>query len=85
MPTYVFQCNNCKNEFEEQLRIIDMDFPLTDACPFCGKKGKIVRHCIGGKVGDPVILGVMKPDKNVTERLKQIKRTHKNSRMNVRG
>ncbi len=45
MPTYEYQCTNCRYKFEEFQRITEA--PLT-RCPRCGKK---VRRLIGGGMG----------------------------------
>jgi putative FmdB family regulatory protein len=36
MPLYEYQCNNCKEAFEQIVRFSEAD--LTPACPFCGDK-----------------------------------------------
>ncbi|HPO91077.1 MAG TPA: zinc ribbon domain-containing protein [Victivallales bacterium] len=40
MPTYQYECLNCKKEFEQFQKMNDK--PL-DTCLLCGKKGKVKR------------------------------------------
>lgn len=37
MPTYAYQCGACGHEFEQYLKIIDRDMPLSSECPNCGE------------------------------------------------
>lgn len=46
MPTYVFQCKTCEHSFERLLKIANMDEPLSENCPECGKPS--VQRIVGG-------------------------------------
>ncbi len=40
MPTYLYKCDECENEFEEIHRIAERKLPVDKICGTCGK-GKI--------------------------------------------
>jgi putative FmdB family regulatory protein len=45
MPTYLYKCNKCGNEFEEVHKIVDREIPLKSPCDmtnFCDGELKIV-------------------------------------------
>ena len=37
MPTYLYRCNECGNEFEEIHRIADREIPVDKLCGICGR------------------------------------------------
>ena len=37
MPTYLYKCNECENEFEEIHRVADREIPVGKLCDICGK------------------------------------------------
>jgi putative FmdB family regulatory protein len=43
MPVYLYECDECKHQFEEFKTIAKYDEPLVDPCPSCYKVGYIDR------------------------------------------
>ena len=41
MPTYTFLCKECKQQWEEVLKISEIDNPLSEPCPVCDNKAVI--------------------------------------------
>jgi putative FmdB family regulatory protein len=37
MPTYQYECQSCKQRYEEILKIAEMEKPCGEPCPKCGK------------------------------------------------
>ena len=37
MPTYLYKCNECENNFEEVYRVADRNIPVGKTCGVCGK------------------------------------------------
>ena len=48
MPTYLFLCNDCNNEFED---FLSTTAPLPQDCPNCKVQGKITRLICGNVRG----------------------------------
>lgn len=73
MPNYAFRCK-CGHAFEKQLKIVDRNDPEFDACPSCGER--TVEMMLGATpMGDPVRMGVRRPDKGWSEVLQKIDQT----------
>jgi putative FmdB family regulatory protein len=43
MPNYGFLCEACSKEFERFLKIDEREIPISEECPHCKTKGKIVK------------------------------------------
>lgn len=81
MPTYVYKCEDCKNSFEENIKYDDRDEPTKHSCEKC--EGRVIRIPImPGFCYDNVGPG-KKPDRSFNDKLKEIKKTHVGSRMNI--
>ena len=37
LPTYLYKCSECENNFEEVYRIADRNIPVGKTCGVCGK------------------------------------------------
>jgi putative FmdB family regulatory protein len=72
MPAYDYQCKNCGHEFERQLVIANRNIPLEEPCPGCGQKSTITKMISGMAIGDPVSLGLTRPDAAFRNRLREI-------------
>jgi len=89
MPHYDYRHSECNFEFERVYKIIDLEIPLQEPCPNCGKMG--VEIIIGAPaIGDPVSLGIQKPDPAFQKMLGRIRdkagprsTIGKNSRFNI--
>ena len=82
MPTYDYKCEKCEHEFEEMLSISRREEPtevpcerqLHRAAPICG--GEIKMKAVAPGIGDPLKMGLIKPDGRYVEKLKEIKKNH---------
>jgi putative FmdB family regulatory protein len=82
MPTYNYKCEKCEHEFEEMLSIsrrkepteVPCERQLHRAAPICG--GEIKMKAVAPGIGDPLKLGLIKPDGRYVEKLKEIKKNH---------
>ena len=82
MPTYNYKCKKCEHEFEEMLSIsrrkepteVPCERQLHRAAPICG--GEIKMKAVAPGIGDPLKLGLKKPDSRYVEKLKEIKKNH---------
>ena len=82
MPTYDYKCVKCEHEFEEMLSIsrrkepteVPCERQLHRAAPICG--GEIKMKAVAPGIGDPLKLGLKKPDGRYVEKLKEIKKNH---------
>jgi len=82
MPTYDYKCEKCEHEFEEMFSIsrrkepteVPCERQLHRAAPICG--GEIKMKAVAPGIGDPLKLGLKKPDGRYVEKLKEIKKNH---------
>ena len=82
MPTYDYKCEKCEHEFEEFLTIARRNEPTETPCerqlhrasPICG--GEIKMKAVAPGIGDPLKMGLIKPDGRYVEKLKEIKKNH---------
>ena len=82
MPTYDYKCEKCGNEFEDFLPIAKRSEPTEESCdkqlhraaPVCG--GEIKMKAVAPGIGDPLKMGLIKPDGRYVEKLKEIKKNH---------
>ena len=82
MPTYNYKCEKCEHEFEEMLSIsrrkepteVPCERQLHRAAPICG--GEIKMKAVAPGIGDPLKMGLKKPDGRYVEKLKEIKKNH---------
>ena len=56
MPSYDYDCTNCKNEWEDTLPISLMKKPLSDPCPKCGTIGYVRKIITKSNPVDPIRL-----------------------------
>ena len=82
MPTYDYKSEKCEYEFEEFLTIARRNEPTETPCerqvhraaPICG--GEIKMKTVAPGIGDPLKMGLKKPDGRYVEKLKEIKKNH---------
>ena len=76
MPFYDYICNECDHTWEEQRTIASRNVPRYNPCPNCGTSEDI--KLVIGTPGyvDPVQLGIRRPQKDVVNRLNEIKKEH---------
>ena len=75
MPIYDYKCDSCDNEFEEMHLIANRHTPVDNICDQCGE-GKIKMKTVAPGIGDPLKMGLKKPDGQYVEKLKEIKKNH---------
>ena len=79
MPYYQYICSKCQYHFERKLHMEDLHGPEHEPCPDCGA-AKTVQTVVGAvPFGDPVRLGVRRPDDTWKEVLKEIDRKNHGS------
>jgi putative FmdB family regulatory protein len=72
MPYYQYQCKTCEHTFERKLHMEDLHGPEHEPCPECGG-AKTVTNLVGGpSFGDPVRLGITRPDEGFRDVLREI-------------
>lgn len=54
MPEYLYECQECKHEFTENMRIDDRDIPCREACKICGAHAvlRIIGNNGGFRLGE---------------------------------
>lgn len=87
MPYYDYRCKKCGIEFERSMKIADRDLPTQETsapeCPEAGGSCEIEMMVAGPYVGDPWHFAGKKPDEAFKDRLREIKKTHRGSTINV--
>lgn len=69
MPVYDYKCPNCQNEFEKNVKVAFYQDP--QPCPDCNTdSGRIVKGA--PSMGDPVRLGIRRPDDLWRDTLRRI-------------
>lgn len=71
MPTYVAQCDKCNTTIEYITKIADRDSANGTKCPFC-EDGVYTRIMTTVAFGDPIRLGITRPDAGMKEVLQRI-------------
>lgn len=82
MPVYEFKCVICNTIYEEARPISKCEDPST--CSSCGSKDTHKYFGTPPNIGDPVHMGVKKPDKQFTDMLKRMNDRVPGSKINVR-
>jgi len=79
MPTYEYQCSACEHYFTKFLSISEMKTPESEACPNCGEN-KVEKVMFGApSFGDPVRLGIRRPDGGFKEVMQKIEQNNRNN------
>lgn len=85
MPAYTYHCNNCSHDFEKILKIADRDLPIQEPCPSCNTEGQVHKTILGApSLGDPVRLGIIKPDSGFKEVMQKIHAANPGSNLNTK-
>ena len=82
MPTYSYQCKSCEHYFEELLKIAEMNVPVGEPCPECGKSEINKILTAPPKLVDPVSVGRVKVNSDFSNMLSGMKRYYKGSTIN---
>lgn len=81
MPYYDYKCDGCDSTFEVRKSYEQRHEPANDACPNCGSSGQISLMPSAASIGDPIRLGVKRPDAGFTEVMNRIKHNHPHHKM----
>ena len=77
MPTYQYFCKKCNHEFEEKHLVVERELPKTLPCPSCNEKDSVDIYIKNISIGDPIRLGIRKPDKGMQQVLTAINNKYK--------
>lgn len=79
--TYNYRCNKCLFKFEKTCRMNDRNDPK--CCPKCGTYDSklIISEVV--PIGDPYRMGRLKPSDSFRDTLRDIKKEHPGSTINV--
>ena len=76
MPTYEYRCKSCEHEFNLMVSISKMDAPISEPCPSCNEfRVERLFPSIAPTLGDPVRLGIRRPDEGFKDVLRRIDRS----------
>jgi len=75
MPYYDFSCGSCNHHFEKKLPIPEYEAPTKEPCPECNQM-TVTKDACAPPIGDPMRLGVTRPDAGWGEVLGKIKAAH---------
>lgn len=82
MPTYQYECQGCKQRYEEILKIADMEKPCESPCPEC-KEHKIERRMFDCPMLTSGVDGQYRVPSDFNNHLKSIKSFYKGSTVNT--
>lgn len=86
MPAYDYCCKTCGLEFEEILPISRRKEPCRSPCDYCQHLESTCQVEIVVRspfIGDSMRIGIKKPDKAFNDKLKEIKKSHYKSNVNI--
>lgn len=83
MPTYEYQCEKCEHYFTKFLSIPRMLEPEGEECPNCSEKAVKKVMFTAPTLGDPVRLGITRPDGGFKEVLQKIHDKNPGSNLNT--
>ena len=76
MPIYEYGCSKCEVVFERLLKISEAEKPLTEPCPECGSQETIGQLMSTFAMGDPIRMGIKRPDAGWNDVLSRVKKAH---------
>jgi putative FmdB family regulatory protein len=76
MPIYEYSCSKCNEGFERLLKMSQMQTPTTEPCPECGSEGTVSQQITAANFGDPIKMGIKRPDAGWGEVLSKVKEGH---------
>ena len=84
MPTYVYECDTCNTVWEESLSYENRDKPIENGCTATSPcDGNIRRVPVMPLFAYDNVGPGKKPDSSFNDKLKEIKKTHYGSKMNI--
>jgi putative FmdB family regulatory protein len=79
MPLYDYKCKTCEHTWEEQNSIESRNVPRYNPCPSCGTSDNIILLMGKPSIGDPVRMGIKRPENHVVDRIKEVQNTMPNA------
>ena len=58
------------------LKMSEMEEPLHNPCPECGSKGTLTQEATAANFGDPMRMGIKRPDAGWGDVLNKVKKAH---------
>ncbi len=83
MPYYDYICKKCGEDFEESLPISRRKEPTKKSCPISDCDGEVKMMYAKLFIGDPWHFARKKPDEAFKDRLREIKKHHLHSTIDV--
>ena len=83
MPYYDYYCSSCKHEFEINMKISERNVPTQEPCPECSERD-VELQLATPTIGDPWRFAGKRPDEGFRDRLREIKKHHRGSTIDVR-
>lgn len=83
MPIYDYHCSSCDQIWESIYKIDDRSKPELQPCPNCNSENTVKLKITSISIGDPLLLGRMKPSSAFTERIKQIKQRYPDNSISI--
>jgi putative FmdB family regulatory protein len=78
MPIYEYGCSNCGEVFERLLKMSEADIPTKEECPNCFYKETVEQLMSTFALGDPIRMGIKRPDAGWGDVLNKVKKAHPN-------
>lgn len=72
MPIYEYTCRECQHTFDRFMKIDNRKIPESEPCPNCKKEGSVYQGVSAVPMGDPVRLGITRPDNGFHDVLRRI-------------
>jgi putative FmdB family regulatory protein len=76
MPIYEYGCSKCETVFERLLKMSEAELPVSEPCPECGSEGTIDQRMSMFAMGDPIRMGIKRPDSGWGDVLNRVKKAH---------
>jgi putative FmdB family regulatory protein len=76
MPYYNYGCTHCNYTFELKLPMTDYNLPETAPCPSCKQTGCVAQIIGAPAIGDPIRLGINRPNSGWGDVLSKVKAAH---------
>jgi len=76
MPSYDYKCKSCGHTWEEHQSVNARNVPRYNPCPNCNESGSMTIILGTRGFSDPVQIGIRKPDRDVVNRLNEIKKNY---------
>ena len=83
MPTYEYKCQKCDHYFTKYLGISARNEPESEPCPECQEIHVQKVMMTPASFGDPVRLGITRPDDGFKEVLQKIHANNRGSKLNT--